>query len=71
LAAGYQVLYDDRDERAGVKFVDADLIGVPLRFTVSKRNLKADVVEVKERARDERTSVPTGELMNWLADWSK
>ena len=71
LAAGYQVLYDDRDERAGVKFVDADLIGVPLRLTVSKRNLKADVIEVKVRARDERMSVPTGELMGWLANWSK
>lgn len=48
-AAGLDVLYDDRDESAGVKFNDADLIGVPLRITVSTRNLKEGVVEVQRR----------------------
>jgi prolyl-tRNA synthetase len=69
VAAGYEVLYDDRDERAGVKFADADLIGVPLRLTVSKRSLQGDGVEVKERHRDERAIVRKGELMDWLAGW--
>ncbi|MBI5901870.1 MAG: proline--tRNA ligase [Deltaproteobacteria bacterium] len=43
------VLIDDRNERAGVKFKDADLIGVPLRITVGERNLKQGQVEMKER----------------------
>ncbi len=67
--AGYEVIYDDRDERAGVKFMDADLIGVPLRLTVSKRSLETEGVEVKERHRDERTVIPMEALMDWLADW--
>ncbi len=69
LAAGYKVLYDDRDERAGVKFADADLIGLPLRLTVSARSLEAGGVELKERQRDERAIVPLEQLMAWLADW--
>jgi prolyl-tRNA synthetase len=68
---GYEVLYDDRDERAGVKFADADLIGVPLRLTVSERSLEAGSVEVKERHKEERTMVKMGKLLDWLADWSK
>jgi len=44
-----EVLYDDRDERAGVKFNDADLIGLPLRITISKRSLEAGGVEFKRR----------------------
>ena len=67
--AGYEVLYDDRDERAGVKFADADLIGVPLRLTVSKRSLEADGTEIKERGQDERLIVSNNDLMDWLADW--
>jgi len=67
--AGYEVLYDDRDERAGVKFADADLIGAPLRLTLSKRSLEAGGVEVKERQREERTIVQMDELMDWVASW--
>jgi len=48
-AAGLEVLFDDRDERPGVKFNDADLIGVPVRLTVSSRNHGAGVVELKVR----------------------
>ena len=47
--AGIEVIFDDRDERPGVKFNDADLIGIPIRLTVSSRNHKAGVVEVKVR----------------------
>ncbi len=53
-AAGLSVLYDDRDERAGVKFNDADLIGCPLRVTISRRSLKAGGAEVKTRWEEQR-----------------
>jgi len=45
-AAGIEVLYDDRKESAGVKFADADLIGVPVRITLGNRSLKEGNVEV-------------------------
>ncbi len=51
---GLQVLRDDRDLSAGVKFNDADLLGLPIRLTVSTRNLKADQVELKLRDSSER-----------------
>jgi len=50
--AGVEVLYDDRDESAGVKFADADLIGVPQRLTVSKKTLEHDSVELKARGHE-------------------
>lgn len=49
-AAGWRVLYDDRNESAGVKFNDADLIGIPWRLTISERGLKNGTVEIKHRA---------------------
>ncbi len=49
LADGIDVIFDDRDERAGVKFKDADLIGIPLRITVGQKNLIAGNVELKIR----------------------
>jgi prolyl-tRNA synthetase len=52
-AAGIDVLFDDRDERAGFKFKDADLIGIPLRITVGRKALAEGVVELKERAKPE------------------
>jgi prolyl-tRNA synthetase len=55
---GVEVLYDDRDESPGVKFNDADLIGLPLRITVGRRGLKDDGVELKRRDRKERQFVP-------------
>ncbi|MBI4949895.1 MAG: proline--tRNA ligase [Deltaproteobacteria bacterium] len=66
--AGIDVLLDDRDERAGVKFKDADLIGIPLRITIGERNLKEGLVELKERKggavrlvkRDEAVAVALG-----------
>jgi prolyl-tRNA synthetase len=48
-STGLTVLFDDRDERAGVKFNDADLIGCPIRVTVGEKNLKAGMVELKPR----------------------
>ena len=51
-AAGFEVLYDDRVESAGVKFNDADLLGMPLRVTVSPRTLRQAAAEIKGRAQD-------------------
>lgn len=56
--AGVEVLYDDRDERAGVKFNDADLLGMPVRLTVSRRTHALDTVEFKLRAETESRHVP-------------
>jgi prolyl-tRNA synthetase len=64
--AGFEVLYDDRDASAGVKFNDADLIGVPWRVTVSQRNLKQDGVEVKRRSESDRHLLPLDELIAYL-----
>ena len=47
--AEISVLFDDRDERAGVKFNDADLIGCPIRVTVGEKNLKEGKIELKKR----------------------
>ncbi|MEW5818302.1 MAG: His/Gly/Thr/Pro-type tRNA ligase C-terminal domain-containing protein, partial [Spirochaetota bacterium] len=52
-SAGISVLFDDRDERAGVKFNDADLIGCPFRVTVGEKNLKEGMVELKGRTEKE------------------
>lgn len=49
LSKNYEILLDDRDERAGSKFKDSDLIGVPLRITVGERGLKKGLVELRER----------------------
>jgi prolyl-tRNA synthetase len=46
---GIEVLLDDRDERAGVKFMDADLIGIPIRITIGPKNLGEKKVEIKIR----------------------
>ena len=48
--AGIEVLVDDRDERPGVKFKDADLIGIPLRVTIGEKGLKNGQVELKPRS---------------------
>jgi len=50
LAEGCEALYDDRDERAGVKFKDADLIGCPLQIIIGERNLAEGKIEIKTRA---------------------
>jgi prolyl-tRNA synthetase len=63
-----EVLYDDRDETAGVKFADADLIGIPLRVTVSKRNLKENAVELKRRSASDTEMVPLSGAPQRIAD---
>jgi prolyl-tRNA synthetase len=65
-AAGIEVLYDDRGESPGVKFNDADLIGVPFRITVSPRTLEKDSVELKRRSGKESELVPLVEIIEKL-----
>ena len=62
-AAGVEVLYDDRAESAGVKFNDADLVGMPLRAVVSKRSLKNGGIELKLRSQKESRIVPMSEAV--------
>ncbi len=57
-ARGVEVLFDDRPERPGVKFKDADLLGCPLRVTVGARGLKEGVIDVKWRAEKESEKIP-------------
>ena len=59
--AGLRVLYDDRGESAGVKFNDADLLGMPVRATVSPRNVEAGAVELRDRRTGETTLAPLGD----------
>lgn len=66
-ASSVEVLYDDRDESAGVKFADADLIGIPLRVTVSKRNLKENAVELKLRSGADSEMVPAPKAAERIA----
>jgi prolyl-tRNA synthetase len=65
---GLEPLYDDRDERAGVKFNDADLIGLPLRVTVSSRSLDNGGFEFKRRDKDERWIVPINQSLDAIKD---
>ena len=60
--AGAEVLLDDRDARAGEKFADADLIGIPLRVTVGKKTAEDGKVDVRDRKTGEERRVPLGEL---------
>jgi prolyl-tRNA synthetase len=66
--AGIPVLFDDRDERAGVKFNDADLIGCPIRVTVGEKALKEGMVEFKPRKEKENRLVPFEKLILFLQD---
>ena len=57
-AQGVEVLLDDRSERPGVKFKDADLLGIPVRITIGSRGLKQGTVELKKRTESESLDVP-------------
>jgi prolyl-tRNA synthetase len=64
-AAGLDVLFDDRDERPGVKFKDADLIGIPYRITLGKK-LPQGLVEVVERRTKQSVDVPVAEAVAYV-----
>ncbi len=63
-----EVLYDDRDERPGVKFADHDLIGCPVRVTVGGRSLKEGLIEVKRRSSDEVSRVALDSVITYIAE---
>jgi len=67
-ASGLEVLFDDREESPGVKFNDADLIGLPLRVTVSARGLEQGMIELKRRDQDksQKQLLPLGEAVSIL-----
>jgi prolyl-tRNA synthetase len=62
--AGVELLYDDRDERPGVKFKDADLLGIPYRVTVGSRAVQEGQVEVRNRRTREDMFIPAGEIVS-------
>jgi len=64
LANGVEVLYDDREETPGVKFKDADLIGIPLRVTLGEKNLKKGLIEIKKRRTGEISLVKEEEAVS-------
>jgi prolyl-tRNA synthetase len=59
-------LYDDREESPGVKFNDADLIGLPIRLTVSQRSLDGGGIEFKRRDQEEKRLIPEDRLITVL-----
>jgi len=68
---GLEVLFDDRDESPGVKFNDADLLGIPVRVTISPRTLETNSVEIKQRSEKESELVPLEEAVNRLKELSR
>lgn len=62
-AKGVEVLYDDRDERPGAKFADSELLGIPIRVTVSDRGVEAGTYEYTERQSGETSVLTRGELL--------
>jgi len=64
--AGVDVMLDDRDERAGVKFKDADLIGIPLRVTIGAKGLDKGCIELRTRRDGKTVEVPLGEAVKTL-----
>ncbi len=68
---GYEVLLDDRDERAGVKFKDADLTGIPLQLVIGTKYLQEGKLEAKIRGKEERWAVSPGEVENFLEKLKK
>jgi prolyl-tRNA synthetase len=68
---GIAVLLDDRDERAGVKFMDADLIGLPLRVTIGPKRLAEGQVEIRERRSGEVLVMTIAAAQDYIVDYIK
>ena len=66
IESGYEVLLDDRNERAGVKFADADLLGIPRRLIVSERGLSNQTIESDTRDGKDKKDVPCEQLIDYL-----
>lgn len=68
LSAKYEVIVDDRDTAAGIQFADADLLGIPVRIVVSKRNVEKCEVEISTRDKKTRISVPLEQVEDAVKD---
>ena len=68
IAAGHDVMLDDRDERPGVKFKDAELIGIPYRISFGSRDLAEGMVEVVSRETGERERVAVDQVVKHVQD---
>lgn len=66
---GIETAFDDRDERAGVKFADADLIGWPIQIVMGKKSFENGMCEIKIRASDERMEIALSEAVNFAVDY--
>jgi prolyl-tRNA synthetase len=66
--AGIEVLYDDRDARPGVKFADAELLGIPHRVVVAERGLDAGTLEYRHRRAGESIDFPGSAVVSFLRD---
>ena len=69
IRAGYDCLFDDRNDSAGVKFKDADLLGIPIKVIVGARNAKKDVLEVKDRKTGKVENVGQEDLLSFLKNY--
>lgn len=67
-SAGIDVLMDDRDQRPGFKFKDADLIGLPVRMIVGGKGLKEGIVEIKQRTDSEAARIPVADAAGYVRD---
>jgi prolyl-tRNA synthetase len=68
-SAKVETLFDDREEAPGVKFKDADLLGAPLRLTLSAKTLKEKAAEIKVRRSGEVHMIPLDQAVSWVRDW--
>ncbi len=71
MEAGFDVLMDDRDERPGVKFNDADLIGLPIRITIGDKSLKDGNIELKARAEAEVKLIKVNDVVQAVAEMAQ
>jgi prolyl-tRNA synthetase len=69
--AGVEVLYDDRDERPGVKFKDADLMGMPMQLVLGGKGLKAGIIEAKDRRTGEKRELKLADFAAEFANWRR
>jgi prolyl-tRNA synthetase len=66
IAAGFEVLWDDRDERAGVKFNDADLLGAPFQIVIGDKGLAEGLIELKTRKDGVKVKLPPAQMVGHL-----
>jgi len=66
--AGFEVLYDDRKERPGVKFADMELIGIPHRIVLSEKGIDNNTLEYKNRRGGEKLDVAAKEIIEFLRE---